>query len=52
MPEPVGMAIGHCSAALIAFAATRSTALPPGELDARVDRINAAADQVAKQCAG
>lgn len=50
VPEGVGKSIVDYSAALLAFAAAQNTNLPSSEVDTRVDRINAAADQVIAAC--
>lgn len=50
VPEGVGKSIVDYSAALLAFAAAQNTNLPSSEIATRVDRINAAADQVIAAC--
>lgn len=49
-PAPVGKAINDYASAILAYAATQNTDTPSSEMDARMNRINAAADVVIREC--
>ncbi|SIA23367.1 hypothetical protein [Mycobacteroides abscessus] len=49
-PAPVGKAINDYASAILSYAATQNTDTPSSEMDARMDRINAAADVVIREC--
>ena len=49
-PAPVGMAINDYASAILAYAATQNTDTPSSEMDALMNRINAAADVVIREC--
>ncbi|SHX97277.1 Uncharacterised protein [Mycobacteroides abscessus subsp. abscessus] len=49
-PVPVGKAINDYASAILAYAATQNTDIPSNEMDARMDRINTAADEVIRVC--
>lgn len=49
-PVPVGKAINDYASAILTYAATQNTDIPSNEMDARMDRINTAADEVIRVC--
>ncbi|MDO2986939.1 hypothetical protein P5V30_20625 [Mycobacteroides abscessus subsp. abscessus] len=49
-PAPVSKAINDYASAILTYAATQNTDIPSSEMDARMDRINSAADEVIRVC--